>query len=142
MKEPSPARRRTLQLQARARHFSIEVNAACPRHFHDLPSTIEWGQLVRAADSQSNNLIEADAASSDDDFLYKMRVSLREAKESKECLIKIGDGKLSGHEGLGGLAQEAGELSAIYATIIINMQERLEREKKNGAARQRRRTRL
>ena len=97
---------------------------------------------MRAADSQSNNLVEADAASSDEDFLYRMRVSLREAKESKECLIKIGEGKLTGHERLGALTQEAGELSAIYATIIINMQERLEREKKNGAARRRRRTQL
>ena len=54
---------------------------------------------MRAADSQSNNLVEADAASSEEDFLYKMRVSLREAKESKECLIKIGEGRLAACEG-------------------------------------------
>ena len=42
-----------------------------------------WGQLVRAADSASNNLVEADDAVSDADFLNKMGIALREAKESR-----------------------------------------------------------
>jgi four helix bundle protein len=128
MKEPSPRRRRTLELQARARRFSVQINANCPHHLPDLPSRTEWEQLVRAADSQSNNLVEADAASSDADFLHKMQVALREAKESKECLLKIREGKLAGHHDLDRLQQEAGELSSIYATIIINMKDRLRRE--------------
>jgi four helix bundle protein len=89
-----------------------------------------WGQLVRAADSTSNNLVEAEDATGDADFLYKMRVALREAKESRQCLTKIRLGKLDAHEKVGGLEQEAGELSAIFATIITNMQKRLAREKR------------
>jgi len=50
---------------------------------------------VRAADGTSNNLIEADDASSDADFLHKMGIALREAKESRACLMKIRMGRHS-----------------------------------------------
>jgi four helix bundle protein len=45
--------------------------------------------LIRAADSTSNNLVEADGASSDADFLSKMGIALREAKESSAALMKV-----------------------------------------------------
>ena len=137
MKEPSSKRRRTLELQARARKFAVQINVACPKRFSDQPSSVVWNQLVRAADSQSNNLVEADSASSDDEFVYKMRVSLREAKEAKECLAKIRESPLDSAKMTAGLEQEARELSAIYATIVLNTVERLEREKRNGKAKRR-----
>jgi four helix bundle protein len=46
-------------------------------------------QSQRAADSASNNLIEAGNGSTDADFLSKMRLALREAKEARTCLQKI-----------------------------------------------------
>lgn len=136
MRTPSPARQRTLDLQARATRFSVDVMTACPSRFPNVKSETVWGQLVRAADSASNNLVEADDAASDADFLYKMRVALREAKESRTCLIKIRLAKLAAFENVGGLEQEASELSAIFATIIANMRHRLEREKQAAALRQ------
>jgi four helix bundle protein len=39
-------------------------------------------QLLKAATSSTFNLAEADAASSDADFVAKMRIALREAKEA------------------------------------------------------------
>jgi hypothetical protein len=77
MKKPSPARVRTVALQDRALQFSVAVNAACPRRFSDVPSATVWRQLVRAADSVSGNLIEADDAGSRADFVHKMRLALR-----------------------------------------------------------------
>lgn len=94
-----------------------------------MSSQTVWGQLVRAADSTSNNLVEADDASSDDDFVHKMRLALREAKESRECLAKLRLSRLFRFETTRELEQEAGELSAIFATIIINTSKRLERER-------------
>lgn len=94
MKEPSAKRQRTLALHDRALRFSNAVNICCPQRFSNLPSTRVWDQLVRAADSTSNNLIEADDASSDADFLSKMGIALREAKESRAALIKIRLGRL------------------------------------------------
>src|SRR5688500_13913674 len=75
--EFSPARKRTLALQARALQFSTNVNQSYPNGVLTPPSQIVWGQLVRAADGTSNNLIEADNGSSDADFLNKMRTALR-----------------------------------------------------------------
>jgi four helix bundle protein len=95
------------------------------------PSEIVWGQLVRAGDSTSNNLVEAGNGSTDPDFLNKMRVALREAKESKTCLAQIRLGPLANASRVMalGLEQEADELSAIFSTIITNMENRLARER-------------
>ena len=91
---------------------------------------------MAAADSTSNNLIEADDASSDADFLAKLRIALREAKESRVGLMKLRIGKLDNCSKTITLEleAEARELSAIFATIIRNMCARLERE---NAARKR-----
>jgi four helix bundle protein len=92
-----------------------------------VPSSVVWNQLVRAADGASNNLVEAEAASSDADFLSKMRISLREAKESRTCLMKLRLGRLQNAEAVieRNLETEADELAAIFATIIIKVERRL-----------------
>ena len=105
--------------------FSLGINAACPTRFTSIPAETVWRQLVRAADSVSNNLVEADDASSSADFIHKIRLTLREAKESRLCLAKIRLGQLDGHERLAALEAEAAELSAIFATIARNTATRL-----------------
>jgi four helix bundle protein len=127
MKEITDKRKRTLALQQRAIRFSVAVNQCCPRGALDIPSTVVWGQLVRAADSTSNNLVEAEGASSDADFLNKMRIALREAKESRTCLSKIRQASLTNASAVveRDLEQEADELAAIFATIIMNMERRI-----------------
>jgi len=132
MKEPSVKRQRTLALHERALRFSVNVNSACPRHFSDLPSHTVWGQLIRAADSTSNNLIEADDASSDADFLNKMGIALREVKEARAGLIKVKLGNLDHHDETAAkeLESESTQLAAIFSTIIRNMRSRLESERR------------
>ena len=140
MREPSPKRKRTLALQERAITFSVNVNACCPEHFSNLPSKVVWGQLVRAADSASNNLVEADDAVSDADFLNKMGIALRETKESRTELMKVRLGNLDNHHQTARLEleSEATELTAIFSTIIRNMRWRIEGERtKRRAARSR-----
>lgn len=131
MKEPTAARKRTIALHDRALRFSNGVNIACPKRFSDLPSSVVWGQLVRAADSTSGNLIEADAASSDADFLHKMSIALREAKESHASLAKIRMGLLDQWREIAklDLESEARQLASIFATIILNMRSRLATQK-------------
>jgi four helix bundle protein len=137
MKEPSDKRKRTLALQDRALRFSTSVNTACPAHFTNKPSATAWNQLVRAADSTSNNLVEADGASSDADFLSKMGIALREASESRAELAKIRMGQLDHHAltQQRGLESEADQLSRIFAAIIINTRARLANEKHKRAQR-------
>ena len=130
MKEPSDKRKRTLALHDRALRFTNAVNCSCPQYFTNKPSARAWDQLVRAAGGTSNNLIEADAASSNKDFLSKMGIALREAKESRAELAKIRMGRLDNHQVTArhDLESEAGQLAAIYATIILNMRRRLGEE--------------
>lgn len=130
MKEPSEKRKRTLALHDRAIRFSTDVNQCCPEQFSNIPSRRVWDQLVRAADGTSNNLIEADDASSEADFLRKMGIALREAKESQACLVK---NRLAGLDHCRMIAErnlesEAAQLAAVFAAIIRNMKQRLELE--------------
>lgn len=83
-------------------------------------------------DSTSNNLVEAGDGCTDADFLYKLRTALREARESKACLHKIRMRPLANAPRTFelGLDAEADELCAIFATIIINMERRLGRQKR------------
>ena len=117
-------------MRDRALDFSNNVNQSYPAKGMNYPSEVVWNQLVRAADSTSNNLAEAGGGISDPDFLYKMRVALREAKESHVCLIKIRRGPLANAARVIelGLEQEADELAAIFSTIITNMERRLAKE--------------
>ena len=92
---------------------------------------------MRAADSVSNNLIEADDATSESDFLSKMGIALREVKESRAALIKLRLGNLD-HSELTAereLESEASQLAAIFATIILNMRLRLDEERRSGTKR-------
>src|SRR5687767_6457170 len=131
MKEPSPARQRTIALHDRALRFSTNVNRSYPVGPMNYPSEVVWNQLVRAADSTSNNLVEAGNGSTDADFLNKMRIALREAKESKACLQKITLAPLANAARVEelNLVDESDQLCAIFSTIITNMERRLANEK-------------
>ncbi len=61
----------------------------------------------------------------------RFELTLREAKESRVCLAKLRLGRLDVYEKVADLEREAGELSAIFATIAIKVAHRLARESKN-----------
>jgi len=126
MTELTDGRQRILALHQRALTFSNRVNQTYPTGAMNYPSRVVWEQLVRASDSTSNNSIEADAASSRADFLNKMRIALREAKESRACLSKIRMGPPANSERVHTLLleREADELAAIFATIVKNAAKR------------------
>ena len=106
----------------------------------DFPSEVVWKQLVRAADSVSNNLVEAGNGSTDADFLNKMRLTLREAQESHACLQKIRRGPLANAEAVAELTleDEANQLCAIFTAIIADMSLRLADERQQRERRKRR----
>ena len=84
--------------------------------------------VVRAADGTSSNLVEADDGVSDADFLNKIATALKEAKESRVELVKLRLGNLQNYAKTAALdlESEATPLSAIYASIIRNMELKLE----------------
>lgn len=129
MKAPSPARQKTLALQRRALTFRTGVNLTRPQRFTNIPSETVWRQLVRAADSVSNSLTDAGEAASGPDFAHKIKLTLRETRESRTCLEKIRLAKLDRFEAIAKLEREAGELCALFATIAVTVSHPLGREK-------------
>jgi four helix bundle protein len=117
----SPERARTLALQERSFELTCAIICAYPhQHYIDDPSRIIWGNLIRATSSSTFNLEEADGASSDRDFVAKMRIALREAKETRVSIRIIVRCKLAGHADVGRYEDESNQLAAIFRTIIKN----------------------
>ena len=82
--------------------------------------TIEDGkQLVRASGSVGANYIEANESLSKKDFVYRIKVCKKEAKESRYWLNLLEIHNISGLEDERlRLSQEATELIKIFASII------------------------
>jgi len=76
-------------------------------------------QLVRASGSVAPNWIEADEALSKKDFLMRVKICRKEAKESRLFLrlIEVGSGKDSANS-REALEKEARELTLIFSGII------------------------
>jgi four helix bundle protein len=130
MAQPVSAERlRTLRLQERVFRFACGVVSQCPNTVSHLAAREIWRHLVAAVVSTANNLEEADEASSDADFVAKMKIALREVKEARRCIRFLMVCRLSQREPLADSEDEARQLAAIFATIVINTKHRLAREK-------------
>jgi four helix bundle protein len=113
-------RERILALHERSFKLACNVINAFPRRRNlDDASRLIWRQLIRAVSSSTFNLEEADAGSSDADFLAKMRIALREAKETRVAIRLIVACKLDGYTTVGQYEDEARQMAAIFATIIV-----------------------
>jgi four helix bundle protein len=91
-----------------------------------LPRTIsnveDVRQLVRAFGSVAANWIEADEALSKKDFLLRVKICRKEAKESRLFLRLIDASTNSSAAARDNLAMEARELVLIFSSIISKNQ--------------------
>jgi four helix bundle protein len=76
------------------------------------------GQLLRSGTSPLANHGEAQAAESADDFVHKLRICLKELKETKRWLRLVQRVPLLNPGLLGPLLQESDELIRIFARSI------------------------
>jgi four helix bundle protein len=117
----TPQRQKPFEIRQRTFIFARDVLKAYPadarRH---APSAEIWRQLVRSSASVGANLEEADAGSSKIDFAYRVKVAVREARESKYWLRLIEGAGLEGKAIVRPLLQESSELVAILTTIAKN----------------------
>jgi four helix bundle protein len=114
--EDSPKRR---DLEERTFRFAESIRAFVKQ----LPKTIgnaeDVRQLVRASGSVAANWIEADEALSKKDFLMRVKICRKEAKESRLFLRLIDAGSSqSTASARDKLASEARELTLIFSAII------------------------
>jgi four helix bundle protein len=105
-------------IKARTFRFALQIIALVEK----LPSTISaktiGKQLVRSGTSIGANVEEATAAHSKSDFIYRMNISLREARETLFWLRLLdGSGILRTDDLAGGL-KEADEIMRILGAIV------------------------
>src|SRR5205085_12348074 len=99
--------------------FAESVRAFVKRLPRTIGNTEDVRQLVRASGSVAANWIEADEALSKKDFLMRVKICSKEAKESRLFLRLIDTGltKNSGTD-RDARASEARELTLIFSSII------------------------
>lgn len=113
-------RQKILALHQRAFELTCGVVKAYPKKtYMDEPSRIVWRELVKSITSTTFNFEEADAASSDADFLAKMRIALREVKEANAAIRVIVACELAGHRTVKAYEDESRQLGLIFAKIIV-----------------------
>ncbi len=81
-------------------------------------SNIEYAkQLIRSSGSQAANCIEANEAISKKDFVHRIKICRKEAKESRLWIRLFESDNNSGLRAT--LIQEAAELQKIFGAIVI-----------------------
>lgn len=89
------------------------------------------GQLVRSGTAPAPNYEEACAAESRRDFIHKMRIVLKELRESR-CWIKlIVRSELLPEERMAGLSNEADELCRILGKSLVTARNNESKSKAN-----------
>ncbi|KPJ64048.1 hypothetical protein AMJ44_13515 [candidate division WOR-1 bacterium DG_54_3] len=109
-------------IRDRAKEFANRVIKIVKKFPKDIAGHELGRQLIRSGMSVGANLEEADAASSRNDFIHKVSISYKEAKESRYWLDLVLDSELLNNkeniEEAKLLRMEAVELSKILFSII------------------------
>ena len=111
--------KRTFDLEDRLIDFAVQIIHLA----ESLPKTKVGkhiaGQLIRSGTSPAPNYGEAQSAESRSDFIHKMKISLKELRETRVWLIMIGRAKLiKSVSKLESLVKENNELISIFVTSI------------------------
>jgi four helix bundle protein len=81
-------------------------------------SNIEYGsQLIRSSGSQAANYIEANESLSKKDFIMRVKISLKETKESR-LWLRLTEPRLEDIPEKDALIQESSELRKIFSSIL------------------------
>ena len=109
---------KAVELEERLVNFAVRVIAVV----EELPDTKAGkhvaSQLVRSGTSAAPNYGEAQGAESRVDFLHKMKIALKELRETLIWLKIIERKPMASSKRLGPLLKECNELIAIFVTSI------------------------
>jgi len=107
--------------------FALQIVALTPLLRQSDEGRVIGKQLLRSGTSVGANVEEAESASSKDDFIYRMNVALREARETHYWLRLIKGSGLAKADQLDGLIAEADELRRILGAIVSSSRGRRKR---------------
>jgi four helix bundle protein len=106
-------------LEDRTFLFAESVRAFVKRLPRTISNTEDVRQLIRASGSVAANWVEADEALSKKDFLMRVKICRKEAKESRLFLRLVEAGPTSHNiDKRDALVVEARELTLIFSSII------------------------
>ena len=83
-------------------------------------------QILRAATSVVSNIEEAQAGQSRADFIAKMGIALREARETHVRLRILAEAEMITNSRLGSITAEADEIKRILGSIVLSRRRRTE----------------
>ena len=103
-------------LGTRTVNYGLAVMELCGRFPQGFSARHIAGQLVRSATSVAANYAEATDAESREDFIHKMKVALKELKESRVWLMFAS--RLPGSPDTASLLSESRELTRIFGKSV------------------------
>lgn len=105
-------------IKERTFNFAVRIITLVERLPHSRSTPAVANQLLRAGTSVGANVEEATAAYSKDDFIYRMDIALREARETHYWLRVIQASKIIAASRLEAIIQEAEEIKKILGAIV------------------------
>ncbi len=118
--EKNAGARRQYDLEERTFEFARDVRAFLPRIPKTRANFRDGDQLIDSSGSVGANYIEANNGLSKKDFLYRIKVCRKEAKESRHWLRLLNTGKNeSVEDDRNALVEEAMELVKIFHAIVM-----------------------
>ena len=113
------------ELEKRLVDFSASTIELSRSMVHDTAGTHLKDQVIRSCTSAALNFGEAESAESRKDFLHKLKVVLKELRETFICLQIIQNARLNkSEEKIDALLKENNELISIFIKSVITTQEK------------------
>lgn len=110
---------KTYDLEERTFQFAKDIRLLVKTIERTIANVEDAKQVIRSSGSVGANYIEANEALSKQDFIYRIKISRKEAKESTFWLRLINEtNKLNDKEIVIKLIQESTELKKIFSSII------------------------
>ena len=113
------------KIQERTLSFAVRVVKLC--RFLDEQGGVArvlYKQLIRSGTSIGANVREAQSAQSDRDFLHKLEIALKEARETEYWLIVLVEADVVKKEKISSLRQESTEIIKILISITKKLKEK------------------
>lgn len=114
------------KIQDRTLSFAVRVVKLCKfLEEQNGVSRILYKQLIRSGTSIGANVREAQSAQSDKDFLHKLEIALKEARETEYWLILLVQADLIKEQRIKLLRQECEEIIKILVVITKKIKQKI-----------------
>jgi len=120
------------KIQPRSYSFALSIVKFCRFLEDNKVDRVIIKQLLRAGTSIGANVEEAYGTPAGKDFINKMHIALKEARETNYWLRIINDTELISSNDLSEILAESEEIKNILAQIIITAKKRLENLQKQS----------